>query len=460
MCFKKGKKAQKPPSLQTITEDSEPVITKAKEPVRLPSKQPAAKASSSSEKPQQLPLVQAKHAKAETVQPQSGSKVRPETEGKQSKEPPAKSAVQGSSKDKQPVSKPVYGNPTFYIIRIPVQRTAPFVRVLVYIAPCTMDHHFQNFFFKNIPDVDGYWGFTNYKAYVARRIVRLQTERKPTPYFLMVCRGECPKPKSQRNDNAIFHGMYEPIFNDAFVFKLGEPELYPDGYARYVHIEKDFDSIEWLGQAIRTAAGKVDHAWASEANPGFPDMRNYADEDTIRNDAQGLFFEMLTIRRAEAKYGFGIPRDTRSGQEDPEKLLVLIERMKEQADIWIAGHIISDEDSESADCQTVREFIGRITDSYKAIKEILAGADATANEDETLSSPTAVKEAVTKTTKSLEEACDIFRAARTAFRKVIKIARKNKVMELAVYGRDNPGPLRMTIEEFNMVERLTLASPR
>ena len=161
-------------------------------------------------------------------------------------------------------------------------------RVKVTVIP-DAGRHPQTFFFKNIPAVEYYWGFLNDPATSAQRLVRLEREGEPTPYFLFACRGEWPELRSPRNDNAIFAGLHEPmVFSDAFVFKLGEPETYGEGYVNYVHIEEDLGSVGWIPEAIREAAKKVEHATPANANPGFPDMENYADPETISKDAENM----------------------------------------------------------------------------------------------------------------------------------------------------------------------------
>ena len=198
-------------------------------------------------------------------------------------------------------ARPVYlGCPKVYITRIPYSRNGKpkaMHRVKVYVKPDVAGHP-QTFFFKNIPDVEWYWGFCNDPATTAQRIVRLEKEGQPTPYFLLACRGEWPELTSPRNDNAIFAGLHElMVFSDAFVFKLGEPETYGEGYVNYVHIEEDLGSVGWIPNAIREAAEKVEYATPVNANPGFPDMEKYADPETISKDIQKMLKHMNKYKK-------------------------------------------------------------------------------------------------------------------------------------------------------------------
>ena len=227
----------------------------------------------------------------------------------------------------------MHGNPRFRVAHIPVENR-PIKTVRLSIAPDTAIHHPQTFFFRSLPNVDPYWGETNYKAFNARRIVRLlQTngdgEGKPTPYFLLVCRGEHPRIRSPRNENGIFEGLQVPVFASAFVFKLGEPELYGSGYARYVDVEKDVGSFDWLREAVRDAANKVEMAGAAEANAGFPDMDSYADAETRRKDEKRMkkwrkmfaYAELKQSTDKSAKVTIDVPR---------------LDKMYNAIDIWSA----------------------------------------------------------------------------------------------------------------------------
>lgn len=217
-------------------------------------------------------------------------------------------------------ARPVYlGYPKVYITRIPYSRNGKpksMRRVKVYVIP-DVGRHPQTFFFKNIPDVEYYWGFLNDAATTAQRFVRLEREGEPTPYFLLACRGEWPEATSPRNDNAIFAGLHEPmVFSDAFVFKLGEPETYGEGYVNFVHIEKDLGSVGWIPEAIREAAKKVEHATAANANPGFPDMGLYADPETIFKDAKKMRKHTDNYKKAAERRSSAPPFEYELGMLD------------------------------------------------------------------------------------------------------------------------------------------------
>ena len=427
----KGKQPIRSPSEHPVQPDytSENVqggSNKGKQPIRHPTEQPV-QAGSGSKNPQQLPM----RAVPEVTQPRPEQQVESGTQGKQRQDLPAKLSEQSKSKGKQPISKPLYGNPRRLIARIPVKKDARIKRVEVSIGPDTAFRHPQTFFFKNIPVLDPFWGRTNDKAFTATRIIRLENERKPTPYFLMVCRGEYPKVKSPRNDNAIFGGMYEPIFGDAFVFKLGDPELYGDGYARYVHIEEDIGSIDWMPKAIRIAARKVDMAMASEANPGFPDLENYADRETISKDSTRMVNWMRAIRKANKKYAKPFPVDAKSGLPDLERIQDIIKQWTRQVADWKREGVAPVDDSaEPSDVQKQEDFVGKAYDAYKAtidddIDDDATGEDATEDEDQTVSAFTDTGSSDTETTNAAEEIRERFLAARAAFLQVEDVARKN-----------------------------------
>ena len=169
------------------------------------------------------------------------------------------------------------------IARIPIGKDAPMETVKVYISPDTAYRNSQTLIFKHFPNVQFYWGERKSRNAWATRIVRLEKEGNPTPYFLLVNNGGQLKCRPPRNQNANLTDVREPIFGDAFVFKLGDPELHEDpGHARYVDIEMDVGRISWLPGSIREAATKVKSAGPANANPGFPDLRNYAASETVK----------------------------------------------------------------------------------------------------------------------------------------------------------------------------------
>ena len=457
----KSKKPQKPPSQQHLVEEpvqgtskgKQPIqppkeqpprdTSKGKQPIQPPAEQPArdpfkgrqpiqppkeqsAQASSKVKKPQQIPLVQSKQAKPEVTQPHPEQQAEPDTKGKQRQESRTEQPVESKSKGKQPMSKPVYGNPWFYIARIPVKRDARMKRVLVSIGPDTAFRHPQTFFFKNIPSLEPYWGRTNYKAFTATRIVRLEREGKPMPYFLMVCRGEYPKIKSPQNENAIFTCMYEPIFGDAFVFKLGDPELYEDGYARYVHIEEDIRNIDWLPMAIRIAARKVENAVAANANPGFPDINNYADRKTMADDAERMFDWMAAIKKANRKYSKAFPIDLKSGLPDVQRMQGLVKRSMAQVAAWKRqGVLPRDEETDPSDWKKVERFVQRGLAAEKALLAMSTHDKATKNRDETLSTSTDMGRPGTIDIDAFQNAKTCFLAARAVVGEVEDIAHRN-----------------------------------
>ena len=267
--------------------------------MQLPPEQ-SAQAQSTGQKPQQLPPEQSKQAKPEVTQPHPKETMQADTKGKQPQQPPAQQSEQGDSKDSPPTRKPVHGMPHLWIARIPVRRDARIKRVEVVVIPDTAYRHPQTFFFKSIPEVDWYWGGLNDAAVTAQRMVRLEHDGLPTPYFLLACRGEYPVIKLPRNENVIFSNMQVSVFGDAFVFKLASPEVNEHGYTRYVHIE-DICGINWIPQAIREAARKVEYATASKANPGFPDITTYADQETISKDVRRMLKYMTAYRKAGKK---------------------------------------------------------------------------------------------------------------------------------------------------------------
>ena len=179
------------------------------------------------------------------------------------------------------------------IARIPIGKDAPMETVMVYISLDTAYSNSQTLIFKHFPNVQFYWGEKRSRNTWATRIVRLEKEGNPTPYFLLVNKRRQLKCRPPRNQNANLTDGREPIFGDAFVFKLGDPELHEDsGHARYVDIEMDVGRISWLPGSIREAATKVKTAGPANANPGFPDLKKYANPETVKQQASESDKEM------------------------------------------------------------------------------------------------------------------------------------------------------------------------
>ena len=323
------------------------------------------------------------------------------------------------AKGKQPAPKtiPLLKMQRVSILRIPVARDGPLKRVKVSLRGDTATRHWQTFFFKNIVCLEPFWGETNDKAFVATRIVRLMMkDGKPTPYFLMVCIGEFPRITSPRNDSQIFKGLHEPIYNDAFVFKLGDPELGVAGYANYVDIDKDFADISWLRQAIRNAARKVERATARHANPGFPDMSNYADEETMSKDVGKMLYVMAMIAKANDKHAAAAAGiDAISGLPDLESMRNAINGMLAQTKIWKDEGLLSfDVDVESAIYQATDAFGQKTIDSLEAIEEALNATKL----DQTPSASTDVDSPSAKTKELWERAEECYMGAESDYEAV------------------------------------------
>ena len=396
---------------------------KGKQPTRPPPEQPPLQSSSRSENPRHLPLDKSMQANPEVTRPRPKQQEQSGGEVKQRQDPPAQAEAQSESKGKQPMRKPVIRTMCF-IARIPVVRGTPIERVKVAIGPDTAYRHPQTFFFKNIPRLEPYWGYTNDKAFTATRIVRLENEKKAMPYFLMVCRGECPKVKSPRNKNGVFMGMDEPIFGDAFVFKLGDPELYGEAYARYADIEEDIGSLDWLPKAIRDAARKVDDAKASDANPGFPDMSNYADEETMLKDAERMVDWVMEVRAAKRKHVEAFPVDKASGRPDLERMTDAATKLTARVVDWRSeGLLPLDENSESSEYQAADEFIESALDFQRAVKVKIT--DVNVNVASSSSASTDITSLDGKTLKLLEMVRDCFVAVKRRFDAVEAIVKAN-----------------------------------
>lgn len=334
------------------------------------------KGSLNSKQPEQAPPKGSKHPTVKGKEPQTFTfeqwlQLRPTLQ------PPPRKAILANA-------RPVYlGCPKVFIARIPGDRNAKpstMHPVKVSVIPDTAYRHPQTFFFKNIPDVERYWGILNDAATTAQRVVRLERDSEPTPYFLLVCRGEHPKPTSPRNDNAIFADMHEPIFGDAFVFRLADPEIDEKGYSRYANIDKDLGSIGWLPEAIRGAGMKVEHATASDANPGFPDMTAYADAETMLKDAQKMMRWMTAIRKADKKYGSALPVDAIPELPDIKKMKAILRAMTAQMHAWSDDDVLRlGRDPESSDFKTVQDFTKKALVAHKVIEENSNEVDAAMN---------------------------------------------------------------------------------
>ena len=226
-------------------------------------------------------LTVAEGKKPEQPQSQQGSQAS--LKGKISQQLTIEQSIHKDPKTSEPNRKEEY---KILIARIPIGKDAPIEAIKVYISLDTTYSNSQTQIFKHIPNVQFYWGGKKSRDAWATRIVRLEKEGEPTPYFLLVNKGGQRKDRPRRNQNANLTDGSEPIFGDAFVFKLGDPELHEDpGHARYVDIEMDFGRISWLPGSIREAATKVETAGLPNANPGFPDLRKYAIPETVKQRA-------------------------------------------------------------------------------------------------------------------------------------------------------------------------------
>lgn len=328
-----SKRPPGPPPPQAQTEQSTQGTSKGKQTVRPPPEQPV-QANPTSEKSRQLPLRLSTQTDSEATQSTPKQPAQPESKGKQPLEPPVKEQAQDDHKGKQPMRKPLLPIPECIIARIPVDRDAPIKRVRLFIM-CEVGRHPQTFFFKNLPETGPYWGCENYKASTATRIVRLVVDGVPSHYFLLVCRGEHPKVTSPRNCNAVFGDIHVPVFNDAFVFKLGDPEINENGWARFVNIEANIGSVEWLPGAVREAASLVDNAEPKHANPGFPNLEDYADEETRKMDAESLDRWKRDIAKAERKAGSGYPVYRLPQLTDLERMHAIMIKRLRKVTSWI-----------------------------------------------------------------------------------------------------------------------------
>lgn len=380
--------------------------TKGKQPEQSRSQQ-LVQGNLTGKRPEQLPFEQSVQANPDAVRPD------PKQLGKH----PAQQGEQSNSKGKQPMRKTVFGNPQFFIARIPIERAAPIERVKVDMRPDTARPNPQTFFFKHIPDVDRYWGIRNFRTASATRIVRLASDGKTTPYFLLVNRGEYPKVKSARNVNAIIADMHEPIFGDAFVFKLGDPELYENGYARYVHIEKDIGRIDWLPGAIREAATKVKNAAAPNANPGFLDLENYADPETMKKNALQMLEYLNAYKKIAKKDALTKEQDYKAANHLMEKMARLIYDWRKNVNFQP-----TDGDPGASGSESAQGSVQKALAAFKAIKD-------DADDVSDLRKKYVSGSPDVKTTDTSEKADNSFQAMRDAFSEFLrKIRDANRTM--------------------------------
>ena len=473
----KDKPAQKPPSEQRLKEEAGSGASKGKKPEKAATKEKAVEGSSEGKKPETAPTKESvqgsssedKHPpKPPSEQPSKEEAVPGASKGKKPRKsapgaskrkqkmqlPPGKTKncmeypihfplhILGSydlleddadppediqprlsekAKAKQPAPKtiPLFKIPRVSILRIPVAGDGPLQRVRVSLRGDTATRHWQTFFFKNIVCLESFWGETNDKAFVATRIVRLKIEGgKPTPYFLMVCIGEYPRITSPRNSNEVFKGMHQPIYNDAFVFKLGDPELGVAGYANYVDIDKDIDGLlGWLTQPIRNAAKNVERAMAMHANPGFPDMSNYADEETMSKDVAGMLHVTAMIKNAKMKYAAADPVVAERGLPNLERMHDRVKNMWVQTNVWKDEGLLSfDADVGSAQYQTTDAFRQKTLHSFQAIEEAVTATklDKTPSASTDADSPSPkIKELWERAEKSYMDAKSAFEPVKT-----------------------------------------------
>ena len=364
-------------------------------------------------------------------------------------QPPPKKAILADA-------KPVYlGSPKVFIARIPGKKDAKrsiMHRVKVSVIADTAYRHPQTFFFKNLPDVELYWGFLNDAATTAQRVVRLERDNRPTPYFLLACRGEYPKVISPWNDNVIFADMHEPIFGDAFVFKLADPETTENGYARYAHIEADIGTIDWLPEAIREAAMKVEYAMAPDANPGFPDINNYADPETMLKDTQKMLKWMMAIKKATTRYGNGLPADAMPPLPDYERMKEILMEMATQIQAWKnEGVLYIGRGPESSDFKLVQDFTKKASAAFKAIQDSASDVDAARDLEGASSDSTISELSDVKTTDAVEKVNISFRATKDAFDEVKAIIKVNIVKHVVNASTIDATPEVIDIEELRQI---------
>lgn len=398
--------SQDPPPKQPAESKS-----KGKQPVRPAQEQPL-QSSPRSENPRKIPLEKPTRAKPKATQPRPHKpQVESDSEDQQRQGPQAETAAPKKSKD-IPLAVLSRTFPKCFIVRIPVERGSAMERVKVRLCPDTTFRHPQTFFFKVIPQLEPYWGERNMKAFSATRIVRLEHEGKPTPYFLMVCRGELCKARSPRNKNSVFGAMDEPIFGDAFVFKLSDPEINENGYTIYENIEDDFGSSRYLPGAIRRAASRVHDATPRHANPGFPDMTNYADPEKMREDSERLAQWNRKVWRAERKYTSEIPLDEASGRPDLERIEAAVASWTNRLfDMQKGGLLPSNEGSKLGNYQPIYDLKREVTALQNAIRDIATDTPGA----ESPSASTDIPSLDPETSKFPQKLIDHFMAVRKSF---------------------------------------------
>lgn len=363
----------------------------------------------------------------DSEQPQEAPPEQPENPAGKGKQPEVKSTPGPSPGAAIVANARVSGGfPQVYITRIPVSKDGKprsMRRVVVYVIPDTAYRHPQTLFFKNIPNVAYYWGLLNDAAGTAQRIVRMEREGNPTPYFLYVNRGEYPKATSPRNDNAVFAGMDVPVFGDAFVFKLGNPETSEGGYARYAHVEKDLASIDWIPEAIQAAARKVDNARADSANAGFPDLDNYADPETMFKDAKRMSTYVKAIRRAAAKGSRALP--VRAKAEIPKvetRVDTMKQRLVEQMTILLHGWekdmfaYVQGDTEPTSDQNLGQASVQKAVAAFRDVEDSADGGPPPNLDKASSSSPVTHRILFElKTTQTVDKVHNVFRAMKTAF---------------------------------------------
>lgn len=430
----KGKQPEQPRPQQPVQAD--PKGKQLEQPVQVSLK---------SKQPQQASSKQSTHPAPESKEAQK-LKLEQRLQLRPTLQPPSRKAILANA-------KPVYlGSPKVFIARIPGKSDAKrstMHRVKVSVIADTAYRHPQTFFFKNLPDVELYWGFLNDAATTAQRVVRLERDNRPTPYFLLACRGEYPKVTSPRNDNVIFADLHEPIFGDAFVFKLADPETTETGYARYAHVEADIGTIDWLPEAIREAAMKVEYAMAPDANPGFPDINNYADPETMLKDAQKMLKWMTAIKKAVTRYGSGLPADAMPPLPDHERMKEILMEMATQVQAWRnEGVLYIDRGPESSDSRLVQDFTKKASAAFKAIQNSASDVDTARDLDGASSDSTISELSDVKTTDAVEK---VFRATKNAFDEVKAIMKVNIVKQLVNTLTTDATPEVIDIQELRQI---------
>lgn len=433
-----------------------PATIKGKQPEQLRPQQPVQGEPKSKQVEQ--PIQGSRKSKQPQQTPPEPSKPPTVVKGKQTQDLTSEQRLQVRPTLQSPLRKailananPVYhGSQKVFIARIPAKMKAKrsmMHRVEVSIIADTLCRHPQTFFFKNLPDVENYWGALNDAATTARRIVRLEMGGQPIPYFLLVSKGELPKADSPRNDNIIFADMHVPIFGDAFIFKLAYVELDENGYARYVNVEDEVGSIDWLPEAIREAARKVDNATAAEANPGFPDVENDADPETMRKYVQSLLRHRDPMQKAARKYGSGLLVDPRSGLPGVMSMGRNLTGMAKKVGAWRdEGVLRMDIGPKSADFKTFKDFHEKALVAFYAILDCTNGMGDLRGAS---SASVDLGSSETKTTDSVERVKKSFRAASDAFDEVRAVRRVNAARKVIKALNVDEIPKRIHMEDIH-----------